>query len=155
MLSGWSPLVGAADRAREAADAAGRESGAPAMLVTRRSVTVTGNGDVPDLPVITFDAPYLTEPAFSSGAALLARPDPAHWRFPVASLFMVSWVLNDRGLYVGAQLAASIFVPPQPNVVPPSPPQVSLVFHAVFTGTGVKTTGSLLTGPEERPAVLA
>lgn len=148
----FSPHMLAGERARVASDAAGRASGTPALLLTRRSITVAGNGDVPSLPSITFDAPFLEEPTFTFGSALVAPPNRNEYRLPVASLFLLQWELNEKSQFVGARLGASIVVLPLPNVTPTAQATATIVFHASFLGMGLKTIDGELTGATERQA---
>lgn len=126
----------AADRARIEADRAGRATIAPSLTVVRRSMEFRGHGDV-TLDPVTFDVPFLAEPTFTSGVAMLVRPAAAEWRMPQATALLESWTLNSKGFYVGARLSAAVFMQPQPNVQPVYPAWTSLVFHLQFTGLGL------------------
>ena len=138
------------DSDRREADAAGRATSVPSMLHTYRSIQFQGHGDAA-LGAVTFDAPFLQEPSFTSGVALLVPPDPALWRLPQATALLRGWRTDGKGFFIGADLDVSVFCAPQPNVFPTESAWVSLVFHVVFIGVGFKdATTADLSGPTVR-----
>ena len=143
------------DRARIAADAAGRSGAAPNFLQTVRTLNFRGHGDV-DLEPISFDAPFVAEPSFTYGVKLLTPPNAAEWRLPQVTLMLTAWLTDERDFFIGARMQVSVFMAPQPNVVPTVPAWCSLALDAVFGGLGFKDGSQApLTGSPDRISQLS
>jgi len=111
---------------------------------SEHKITTRGVGLLRLTAPVVFDIPFLTEPHFASGFALVAHPDPKVWGDPYATLGIRKWVRNAKGHYTGAYmyLKVSIDVIDQTSPDAATYPDVTMVHFASFTGLAFKDLGT-------------
>ena len=125
------------DQQAAAADKMARQNTFASFAQSLHIAHFEGHGDI-TLPDITFDITFAQEPGFTSGMALLERPDGTLWRMPIGSAYLLSWNQSTAGLYTGARVGASVFMAPVPNAQPETPARCRVQFHLVFTGVAYR-----------------
>lgn len=88
---------------------------------------------------LDFDIPFVTEPAFTQGAALARHDDTTNWHDPIGTAGLRGWLRNDRGHFVGAWLYLAVTLAPiDPDYAFDAYPAVSMIHNLAFFGVAFK-----------------
>lgn len=113
----------------------------------------TGWGEFNLADAITFDAPFIKRPSFTSGASLLDDDEAAKLRdtrYPRVSAVVKSWDVNPKGLYLGAWVLVTVedrSALVEPTVFDPDP-NYTIVHDFVFLGVAIKMLPTFKPGDE-------
>ena len=120
------------DANRRHSEQVNRDKAGQRVAQTLISATFRGHGFV-DLGERRFDVTYLQEPTFTSGVALVKRPDPTQYAWPQMTPYVIQWVKDTRGLYLGARLGVACHIPLLPGVLSPTTaPDCTVTVHYSF-----------------------
>ena len=124
---------------------AAKENGARTATSEHR-LTTRGIGQMQVATALTFDVPFLVEPHYSNGFALVKNPTPNDWMDPVAFSGVRMWVRNSKGHYTGAYIYVRVQTEAVNASSPPATyPDVHIVHFASFTGLAYKDLGTAVT----------
>lgn len=105
----------AGEQRRESIAQAAENSSRPAVCTITHQTTGVGYVVMPD--PLRFDVVFTTEPAFTSGAAVVKAPDTRHWMYPMANAGVYKWQRDANGYYTGAYVYFTVKCDPAPAVV--------------------------------------
>lgn len=117
------------------------------------TATTTGWGEFNMEDAITFDAPFIKRPSFTSGASLLDDDEAAKLRdtrFPRVSAVVKTWDISPKGLYLGAWVLVTVedrsaLIEP---TIPDTDPNYTIVHDFVFLGVAIKMLPTFKPGDE-------
>ena len=101
-----------------------------AILTVVVRFTGTGQHSLSGDEALRFGALLLEMPSFSYG---VVAPYGLGGDMPLVSLAVTNWLVNDMGLYHGAELAARVWSPEGSSAD-------TLDFHLIFSGSALRTT---------------
>lgn len=110
--------------------------------VSEHDVFTVGVGNIAPSGVIAFVVPFLEQPQFGYGAAVV-RAGGSAWHYPASTAMVVSWVVDEGGYYTGARMSYRVQVDPT-GALPPADPAVEIQHMLTFSGEAYRpmSTGS-------------
>lgn len=114
------------------------QANAARYAVSEHDVRTVGIGNVAPPGVIFFTMPFVDEPQFSYGSALIPGPGLTNWHYPYANAMVLSWTRDPKGAYIGVRMSYRVGIDSKLEVPPSTYPLVEVKHMLSFTAIGYK-----------------